>query len=297
MLIHGITPTEHPGSHSPQYDALFSNIQSALDANQKPKFRVNPIKIEWGWYDPSSTQPMAMDQHLAEVERLVARHVLEVESNVWDFTINPARWAHKIMRRIFLFGFADLIYYASRDGEETVRQHVFQDIVEGVSQHIHSDQDRISLTIIGHSAGSLIAHDLLYHLFGQGKVSEFPLVRDLRKLADQTPPRLRVRRFYTIGSPITPLTFRSNKLIEKNLNRSPLRPSDLGLQSGQGLTNPRWVNIWDIDDIASFPLGFLYTDADGTVKDQYIEMGDVFPLSHDAYWKSNKVAKMIAQTF
>jgi len=297
VFIHGITPDENPGSHDPQYTALYDNIQAELKAHGKSIFEVQPIKIEWGWHRPDSTQPVEQDQYLAEVQRLVARQTLAVEAGIWDFTLSPTRLIHKEMRKVFLFGFADLLYYASKDGEATVRQHVFKDIVAGVNQHITEDENKISLTIVGHSAGSLIAHDLLYHLFGKDKVSDFPEVRELRKLADSEPPRLRVRRFYTIGSPITPLTFRSNVLITMVRTNSLPNPVDLGLRPDSTLPNPRWVNFWDMDDIASFPVSFLYENMDGVVKDEYVDLGDLFPPVHNAYWDNDQIAKRIAETF
>ena len=297
VFIHGITPEENPGSHDLQYDILYANIQAALKVHNKPTFKVPPIKIEWGWRNPNSARMVEQDQYLADVERAVARQALAVEANIWDFTLNPARLVHKELRKAFLFGFADLLYYASKDGEATVRRHVFKDIVTGVNQYITESQKKISLTIVGHSAGSLIAHDLLYHLFGKDKISDFPEVRELRKLADGEQPRLRVRRFYTIGSPITPLTFRSNALIKKNLTNSQLNPNDIGLRFDNTLSNPRWLNIWDKDDIASFPVSFLYENTAGVVKDQYVDLGDVFPPVHNIYWTNAQVAKQIAETF
>lgn len=297
VFIHGITPDENPGNHDPEYDALYANIQAALRVHGKPPFREPPVKVEWGWRDPDSTLAVADDQYLAEVERLVAGPALALEAGIWDFTLNPARLLHHELRKVFLFGFADLIYYASRDGEATVRQHVFGDIVSKVNQYTALPDARVSLTVVGHSAGSLIAHDLLYHLFGAGKVSDFPAVRQLRQLADANPPRLRLRRFYTIGSPITPLTFRSNTLITKVRNNTLLDPLDLGLRDDDALANPRWVNFWDKDDIASFPVSFLYRNVNGAVQDQYVDLGDFFPSVHNAYWDSTKVAARIADTF
>lgn len=294
VFIHGITPDENPGSHESQYTILFKNIQSELDKLNKPKFTTDPIKIEWGWRDPGSKSDVKDDQYLAEVERLVAQQALALESGIWDFSLNPARLIHRELRKVFLFGFSDLIYYVSMDGEETIRQHVFHDIVKGIKKHAQV-QKKVSLTIIGHSAGSLIAHDLLYHLFGEGKVSQFNEVRDLRMLADEESPRLRVRRLYTMGSPITPLTFRSNTLIKKSLKNTPLKLSDLGFKPDKTLSNPRWINFWDKDDIASFPVSFLY-DNQNVVKDEYMDIGDFFPNVHNAYWENNKVAKRIAET-
>jgi len=65
------------------------------------------------------------------------------------------------------------------------------------------------------------SHDFLYRLFGWGARLDFGLtLNKVRNLVRRG--RLRVRRFYTMGSPIAPFIFRSAALIEKVLKRGKL---------------------------------------------------------------------------
>ena len=106
-----------------------------------------------------------------------------------------------------------------------------------------------------------------------------------------------MRRFYTIGSPITPLVFRADSLIQKIRQNDLLDPESIGLRQSDGLPNPRWVNFWDKDDVAAFPVDFLYASVQNVIQDKYVDLGDVFPAVHNKYWYSSDVADYIAETF
>jgi len=298
IFIHGVTPDEFPGDHQPEYTALYNNIQKALAEQGKPKFLEAPIPVEWGWRNPEDdTTNSPDDSFLADVERKIAKQAFAAESGIMDITLNPERLLNRTIRKFILFGASDLIYYTSADGESTVRSHVFSLISQSIDDYLKIPNARVSLTLVGHSAGSLIAHDLLYHLFGRGKDTPYPEVQKIRDLTKSS--RLRVRRFYTIGSPITPLIFRANSLITKFHNNELLDPIDIGLLPDPSLSNPRWVNFWDKDDVASYPVSFLYNQEPGNkiIQDQYVDIGDFFPDVHNAYWSSALVAQNIAKTF
>ena len=106
---------------------------------------------------------------------------------------------------------------------------------------------------------------------------------------------------YTFGSPITPLTFRSNKLIEKVMNSSQktgfLKPKDIGIIDYSGSTNPKWVNFWDPDDAIAYPLEFLYDKHNGAIEDHCIDVSDLASIAHGKYWTNRKIAKYIAKTY
>jgi len=205
---------------------------------------------------------------------------------------------------------ADAMYYVSQDGEQTVREHVFTSLCDQIMKRLNENPSaKISLTVLGHSAGSLIAHDFLYQLFSNRKQKESDvaevhhlrsLVGEAERQGDISQPyeRLRVRRLYTFGSPIAAWFIRANSLLAKVMDKEPLKVADLGLVPQEDLVNPRWVNFWSLTDVASFPLSFLYDDQD-VVKDEYVDPGLIFPSTHTAYWGSPKVkmAERIARTF
>lgn len=291
VFIHGITPNSDPRTHDPDYDSLFELIQTSLKEKDKPPFQEAPIRVEWGW---DSNQSVQNDRYLAVAEKLVAEQAIAIERGTPDFTFNPLRLIIPILRQTFLYGFADLFYYASHDGEWAVRQNVFSHLVNQVFGREAYRSSKVSLTLIAHSAGSVIAHDLLYHLF-RDQPSEVKMVNELR--AHIAEGRLRIRRFYTFGSPITPLIFRTDALLLKIYNRELIDPAILGLKVSDNLSNPRWVNFWDKDDVAAYPVAFLYQNEQGIVKDQYLDLGDDFPAVHARYWTYKLMTDYIAETF
>lgn len=291
VFIHGITPNPEPRLHDPDYDRLFELIQASLKEKGKPPFQEAPIRVEWGW---DSNQTVENDRYLALAEKLVAEQAIAIERGTPDFSFNLLRLINPVLRQMFLYGFADLFYYVSHDGEWAVRQNVFSHLVNQVFGREAYRTSKVSLTLIAHSAGSVIAHDLLYHLF-RDQASEVEMVNELRTQVELG--RLRIRRFYTFGSPITPLIFRTDALLLKIFNRELLDPAIIGLKAGNNLSNPRWVNFWDKDDLAAYPVAFLYKNEAGIIKDQYLNLGDDFPSVHAKYWTSKLMANYIAETF
>lgn len=315
VFIHGITPERNPkeqGNNNKLYDILFDDIQTELERQGKKPLD-DAIRIIWNWNPGDNTPPLHLDQNLAEAERLIGDQIGEREQHV--NAINRTHFMlwkliYKIGREIMLYGLADAMYYVSQDGEQTVREHVFKSLCDEIMRRLDKDETaKISLTVLGHSAGSLIAHDFLYQLFSNRKqkkndVAEVHHLRSLvgegERQGDTSQPyaRLRVRHLYTFGSPIAAWFIRANSLLAKVMDKEPLKVADLGFMAQDGLSNPRWVNFWALTDVASFPLSFLYDDQE-IVKDEYVDPGLVFPSTHTAYWRSPKakIAERIARSF
>ena len=65
-----------------------------------------------------------------------------------------------------VYGFSDMFYYVSTDGKAAIRGDTEQ-IVQFVEAGQGDPREPISLTMVGHSAGSVIAFDFCYYLFAQ----------------------------------------------------------------------------------------------------------------------------------
>jgi len=235
-----------------------------------------------------------------------------------------------------IYNFADMFYYASEDGKHAVRFAVAQQILQWIAAAGgggggHMPTGPISLTLLGHSAGSVIAFDFLFFLFSSRpvttyirpeKVSAGPSTKSAAAAAAQASParikktldelehlqrlaqqgQLRVRRLFTFGSPITPLAFRSDPVLAV-LSSGPdarLTAIDYGLLRndaafGAALPDPRWINIWDKDDPIAWPVEPLMTEAGSAVIDRYIDVSDSPTSAHGAYWTHHKVHEEIAR--
>lgn len=295
VMIHGIDPSDTPKPHDDSYHKLLNNMKKAL--KDKSQQLEAPIKVEWGW--PSgqvdSTGAPFADEILADVQRDVWNRVDPVvDAAPFDITINPVwRKMANVGRKMFILGIGDMFYYTSPNGKKAVRKHVFNYIKAQLLERYAHDPKPVSLTVIGHSAGSVICHDLLYHLYRPDEQKCHPELLDARRLIAEK--KLRIRRLFTIGSPITPLILRSEPLMLrlKGPKPTPLSPADLGFLPDEQLSGPRWVNFWDKDDVISCPVACFYED-NKIVIDQYVDVGSG-PSSHIEYWSSTETASLMAK--
>jgi len=296
VFLHGITTARVPSPHGATYLGFLSLVNEALARLGKRPLSHAPIMVEWGW-----EASLADDKYLAEAERRVATAALPLTETNRRISLNPFRRLQESARHAFLFGFADMFYYLSADGERAVRENVFRHLsreIAGVRRRSARGRRRLSLTFIAHSAGAVIAHDFLYRLFGWGARPFLGLtLNKVRRLSRRG--RLRIRRFYTMGAPITPFIFRSQALIEKILKGEKLRPEVIGLGPRDGLAPPRWLNFWDPSDVVSYPLAFLYDKVGGAavVEDRRVDLGGGFPAVHARYWQSERIAEEVAANF
>lgn len=295
VFIHGIILEDSPQSHFNLYDQLLDLVNEELTESGKQRFTQPQVGVEWGWGKSSGK-----DEVLAETQATLAKLVMPSIRGQRDVTINPFRMISYTLREAFLRGFSDMFYYISADGEKAVRENVFIKIAEEIDKQFVEEDTKVSLTIFAHSAGSVIAHDLLYNLH-RGPAKNAAYSEKVGSIHDRyADGRLRIRKLFTFGSPITPLIVRSMSLMHEIRAGKKLDTTLLGFKSSDGINNPRWVNFWDKDDIIAFPLGFLYSpDENGqlVVQDEYINVSDRLGEAHTAYWTSTKMAKKIASYF
>jgi hypothetical protein len=301
IFIHGVSYEEKPPDHKLEYGSLLKAINTGLKERGKPVLS-KPLYVEWGREYPGSK---GMDQYLAIVE---SRLNTLVKESMGPGNYSSVPIIYKTIRELIFFALDDLMYYVSSDGETALRKHVFRDVADRVMKLANQKSNRISLTFISHSAGTLIAHDLLYHLYGKkykrGELAENELkgiMKYARKIgsAETSSTLLRIRRLYTFGSPLSLLSVRSNALINKLRAKKIqlLDTEDIGLRAADGLANPRWVNFWDKDDLIAAPVAFLYKNTTGVIEDVPVNAGAWLPAAHTNYWFSLEMANYIANTF
>jgi hypothetical protein len=293
IFIHGMNPSKYPGTGIEEYRELLRRVAGAMGEKENG-FSKRAIFITWGI---PTKQSNAKDQYLAEVERKIETRVKASMKGAYDGPLG----LYGYVRDMLFFGISDVSYYLSADGESALRDHVFNYVGQALWKMDKGAKRRYSLTFFGHSAGSVISHDLLFHLFGTKdytRKDEGDVFDEMERLRGMIAEgRLRVRHLYTFGSPISPLILRSNSLIEKFRKDKLLQPEDIGLRAEPGLKNPRWINFWTRHDVASYPVAFLYSNQSGVIRDVEIS-SKISPLSaHLGYWQSDEMANHIAETF
>lgn len=313
FYIHGVDPDPIGDWHTPSYQTM----QDGILAQRPNQFPVEFGGAEWGW--EAGGGKGKNQAWLTQSQRMLGSRVMPRLFNQFDPTLNPLRRAVDLSRELFFHGFTDAFYYVSADGQASVRGVVASQLVDYIKQVLGLSDDQvnadtlppISLTLFGHSAGSLIAFDFCFFLFNKKSHNQFleadvsdetrNSLKALREMADNG--RLRIRRLITFGSPITPMVFRKNSVLEIFFNDGHLDPTDYGLTQnprvfGPKLSNPRWINIWDKDDAIAFPCEPLFPPSpDKPLRDFYPGVSDLVGSVHNAYWDSPGVHKVIAQNW
>lgn len=209
-------------------------------------------------------------------------------------------FAFRTIRRYFVCGFSDMAYYFSVQGEISIRNTVFEAIITGIENKIQGQSHpKVSLTMIAHSGGAVILHDFLYYCFRPDKTCrKYTNTRVNQFLERLSTPQFKIRRVFTMASPISPTILRNNTLIKTSPIQ--LNPAHMGLfreQHGQG---PRWINVWDVNDFISAPISFLYDDNETNplIKDIHVQLPPYIPgIVHNSYWSADIVARHIAEYY
>ena len=183
----------------------------------------------------------------------------------------PWFWGNLLspLRKIELYGLSDVFYYVTTDGRKSVRDRIADQIGTAIGALLDDPEACVSFTLIGHSAGSVIAFDIVTSLL-TGEQSFIDTVdslekkearlgselEDLNKLLSGEPytkgqavvedtlavtqrrrkllvgiqeKRFTLRRLFTLGSPITMLAFRSDEDVRSLAYGQPISLDRLGL--------------------------------------------------------------------
>lgn len=298
FYIHGVSPNREARLHTDEYAALHQGIAHVGVAGGWPSVFGG---AEWGANLPVEARPNS-HKALTDAQNQLGDLVIDRLQDQRDLTFNPTRVIINGLRSLMFYGFGDVFYYVSAGGKWAVRHEVAGQLLEHISARRTSDDQPVSLTLLGHSAGSVVAFDFLYYLFSSrthrflesGGDDTSRGMEALRELAKNR--QIRLRRLYTFGSPISLVAFRSNALVEIFARGDKLLPSDYGLTStlaqDDALHGPRWINIWDKDDPIAWPIAPIMDSP--LAEDVYVDVSDSIGKAHNAYWESSRVHHEIA---
>ena len=197
------------------------------------------------------------------------------------------------VRGLIQHTWADIVHYVSEKGKARIRNVVWGRMLELIDPHEPTD-----LTVIGHSAGSLIAVDLLFWLFSHQRDDPAEL-RAMGLDPDEVEAahtNWRVRRLVTFGSPIAALLIRSTAVTDILADDGTLDAADLGLATRcHDGRMPLWLNVWDRHDVLAYPVEPFYTGAE--IHDLYPDHSDSLLGSHEAYWHADRVHRIVAEAW
>lgn len=269
-------------SHEKDFKALRLGISRFIrgEDRQKAWDQANHCYTEWGWeYQESDAQNLGASHRLADAQKELGQRVIQAIGDSYRVTLIPLMW----FRRLALYGLSDVFYCVSSDGQHSIRARLYDQIANRLSSLLDDANAQISLTLIGHSAGSVIALDLMSYLFtdddlfmgglkeqargldkeisvakkereqhGGGHQKSHAVSEDTRAVVEnlirlksiKDDKRLTLRRLITMGSPIAMLALRSDQSIRELAYGDPVSLASIGLPgTREGLDGPYWANI------------------------------------------------------
>jgi len=294
--IHGVTPRREASPHDDLYREFNQGVRK-----YNPEWPEQFWGAEWGWNPGEAT---STDQELLSQAQLqLGDRVLPAVSAAKDFSLNPSRLALNQLREINFFGFSDMFYYTSNTGKEAVRSSICRQLLTCIEKQSISAEQPLRLTLVGHSAGAVIAFDLLFHLFhpNEAPYTEHCFVDNIEKEASlkireySRSGQLKLRRLITFGNPLSAMALRHSRVVEAMAAGEKLNPEHYGLVPDAQLPGARWLNLWDLDDPLAWPVEPLINNDKGMTSDVYVNVSDWITKAHNAYWTSKAAHKAVAE--
>ncbi|MEI7604329.1 MAG: hypothetical protein WCJ19_04895 [bacterium] len=198
--------------------------------------------------------------------------------NVIDKTIDYA-FFYKIREQL-ISSVSDVLVYESDYWRNQIRDQV----LTCIDKYINTSDD---VTIIAHSLGSVVAFDTIYY--------------NVRHNPKWIKAGFKPLNLFTLGSPIALFSLEldetgiqkpryiPNESMTDDMNPKNTNP-DMNIIKDSGV----WYNIFDAQDLIGYPLETLFRDK-FKVKDIIVQTGTNPLIAHEGYWKSEKVANIIAE--
>lgn len=215
---------------------------------------------------------------------LGAAFLLRIVPGIGALHYPALRWA-----TTYFLGDA-VAYQVTSDQTSAESSQVYDEIHARISAALHSLAERAGpeapLCVVAHSLGTVIASD---HVWDAQHPSQWrPAPPDATPLE-----RCETLAFlYTMGSPIALWTLRFAD------GGQPIAFPGIGLTARYPELHPAWVNMYDRDDVISYPLRGLSDKYSKVVdEDRAMEIGPLLirstPVAHLWYWHDSSVTSAI----
>ena len=193
----------------------------------------------------------------------------------WDKMSKPLWRAFKKFQNQIVTDFiGDIIGYLHKPAQKAVYSKI-SDTLRGCHSRIGQTQDKIPLTFVAHSLGTVMTSDYIYEQNNPQSETSGPKVMKEHFVLEN---------LFTIGSPLS--------LFSLRFGGPEMFTRPVSVESPSG----RWVNIFDEDDPVGMPLKILNEAYDKVVHKDVLVNSGVYGISHANYFKkSSKVLDIICQ--
>lgn len=222
------------------------------------------------------------------------------EDSLLDQVKKGGRLDWTFPRQIMIDYGADAVAYQQMPKDRTIYDEIHAVVAGGLKELSREAGENAPLCVIAHSLGTIIASNFFYDLQAEFALGKKVLPFSLKTATENTPLERgeTLALFYTMGSPIAVWSLRYENfgipiaVPSFDLERH-YPPKDYPELSGE------WINFYDRDDVAGYPLKTLNTTYATTVtEDMEINAGGIAtgwnPASHLSYWTDSDVVGPIA---
>jgi hypothetical protein len=298
LLIHGMVPEKNPANPGNEIYFFWKNIRdSSSDGVLNARIpEPQVLSVEWGHQLPTDIlDPMRLrkDKRIMAAENKVLEKIFSNWSDTWS---PQAKIAHEIHKSIFITGVGDVIYFCGGEGEQQVREVVYQKLFEKLKEF---ENDSICLHIITHSLGVTISHDFLFNIFRTDHSPSHSQFNDqfneLRKKA--TDGNLELGTFICAASQLPLLLLRSQNVVDTLASGNLLNPEDVGVKGDK----IQWLLFYDKRDLLSLPTKALYRQSSASNIREVLVENDApgilpnFAASHTGYWSNATVRNLVRE--
>ena len=264
-FIHGIGRTE-PGYSASMQRALARQVESS--AGDEPAPRLVFEEVNW-----SAGLQNREDRLYERLDRA-----------------GPLHWGR--LRHFMVDFAADAIAYQPAPSDRSAYDAVHLEVASALARLAERAGPRAPLCVVAHSLGTVIACNYVYDLV---KRRGSFLAPEVRARIGSTPLERgeTLTLLYTMGSPIALWSLRYPRFGQ------PIHFPPRRLAHHHPGLSPRWINVYDPDDVIGYPLRELNAAYHRAVtEDRPAGVGSLLsgwtPLSHVGYWDNARVASAIA---
>jgi len=285
LFLHGIGRTDPGYSLEMQRDLVRAFASLVRDVPFNPSSQIVFEEVNW-----SDALQGSEDELWSRMTEGAPAAGLDEPAGGMD----PAAGAHLryASLRHFMVDFAaDAIAYQPTHSDRSAYDAVHLRVADSLRRLAKKAGPRAPLCVIAHSLGTVIASNYLYDLSKSKGSFLDPSVR--ARIGPTAIERGRtLALLYTMGSPIALWSLRYPGF------GVPLPFPPRALAGIHPAIEPRWVNVYDPDDVIGYPLRSLNPRyAAFVTEDRPVEVGSWLtgwnPLSHTAYWSDRSLATSI----
>jgi hypothetical protein len=220
-----------------------------------------------------------------------AREMQDTEDELWKRMAGDGPMDYTKIRRLMIDFVADAMAYQPTTHDRKAYDDIHAEFAQCLRHLAEKAGEKAPLCIIAHSLGTVISSNFIYDLQNPQNISDTvqAVMKDTPLDRGET-----LTLLYTMGSPLALWSLRFRDFGQPIAVPSPKLSQHYPQLKGE------WINYYDRDDVAAFPLKIL-NDAYKQVvtADTEVNVGGILtswnPLAHLEYWTDRDILDPISK--